>query len=677
MSIGKVWLNSMLLGLLALAARAQAAPLPPVPDSLRAQLQAAPPGSAARAKVLLRIGRAYLVPFDSAGVVGYSRAAEQAAYQAKQPVLAGLALDLRGDFYREAGQPALARPLLERAGPLLATATAAEQAAQRYHLGMALGDLRQPGPALVLYREAARLGAADRQLQANVLNSTGLVYYRQNRNDSAVANFFRALRLTPGLRSSGPESATLGNLGLVYLRQHRWAEAAQYFRRGKALEAAAGDTMSLASSWQFLARVQMARDSLRAALTSLRISARLAQRSHLAHYLPEAWRLLGETHQRLHQPDSARYYLLRSVAAHRQHGSSSSFLAVSLIGLADFYLQQQQWSAADQTARQAIAAPGATLSVQARAWGVQRQLALQRRNYPAAYAALTRQQTLQDSLRRLDNQQLTELLRASFETDQAEAAVQRLQREREVLQLRRQQLTLVMVLGAVVVLAGAGLLIGAYRRRQLRRELALRSRLSADLHDEVGGLLTQISMQANLLSAGLYAPAEQQTQLQDVAATSRAAAAQLQDVVWGYDAHNDAGSSLLDRMRDYAHELLGEGELSVIFSADPALAPRTLPMEVRRTVYLIFKEALHNIAKHARAARHVWVDLQLDGGYLLLTVADDGPAPAQPPRASGHGLRNMATRAEAVGGSFAAGYGAVPGRPGWGVRLRVPAPGAG
>ncbi|MDO7873169.1 histidine kinase [Hymenobacter sp. ASUV-10] len=676
MTAWKLWVNSLALLLLAAGARGQSAPRPPVPDSLRSVLAAAPPGSAARAAALLRVGRAYLQPFDSAGVVSYSVAAEQAAYQAKEPVLAGLALDLRGDFYREAGQPALARPLLERAGPLLATATAAEQAAQRYHLGMALGDLRQPGPALVLYREAARLGAADRQLQANVLNSTGLIYYRQNRHDSAVANFFRALRLTPGLRSTGPESATLGNLGLVYVKQRRWAEAAQYFRRGKALEAAAGDTMSLASSWQYLAQVQMARDSLRAALTSLRISERLSQRSHLAHYLPEAWRLLGQVHQRLRQPDSARYYLLRAVAAQRHHGAAN-YLAGSLVTLAEFYVQQQQWAAADEAAQQATTAASTSLSVQARAWGVRRQLALQRHDYPAAYAALARQQTLRDSLRTLDNQQLTELLRTSFETDQAEAAVLRLQREREVLQLRRQQLTLAIVLGAVVVLAGAGLLIGAYRRRQLRRELALRNRLSADLHDEVGGLLTQISMQANLLSAGLYAPAEQQTQLQEVAATSRAAAAQLQDVVWGYDAHNDAGHSLPDRMRDYAHELLGEGELSVTLTADPALAARTLPMEMRRTLYLIYKEALHNIAKHARAARHVAVALAFDGPALQLTVADDGPAPAQPPRASGHGLRNMQSRAEAVGGSFAAGYGAVPGQPGWGVRVRVPAPAAG
>ncbi|GAB3833508.1 tetratricopeptide repeat-containing sensor histidine kinase [Hymenobacter jeollabukensis] len=651
-----------------LAGRTLAQPLPPVPDSLRAAVTTHQPPAA---EALLRVARAYLGPFDSAGVVGYARAAEQTAYRTQQPALAGQALDVRGDYYRESGRPALALPLLLRAGRLLAAAPAALQAQQRYHLGMAYGDLGQPGRALALYREALQLGTADRKLRANVYNSRGLVYYKQNRLDSAVANYFRALRLTPGLASTGIEASTLGNLGLVYLRQQRWAEAARYFRAGKALEAAQGDTMALASSWQYLGRALMGRDSLAAALRCLRLSERLARRSHLANYLPQAWMLMGQAYQRLQQPDSARPYLLRAVATQRQRGAAGA-AAVALVSLADFYRQQGQWALAEQTARQVPAASGTNFNWQAQAWGIRREVALHQGNYPAAYAALAHERALQDSLRALDNRQLTEALRNEYETDQALAQVQTLTREREVLRLRRQQQTLATALGAVVLLAGAGLGLGAYRRRQLRRELALRTRLSADLHDEVGGLLTQISMQANLLGAGLYAPEEQQPQLQEMAAASRAAAAQLQDVVWGYDAHNDSARSLLDRMRDYAYELLGSGELTIAFDADPHLPARALPMEARRAVYLIFKEALHNVAKHARQARHVTVALTLADDTLQLAVADDGPAPAQLPRASGHGLRNMRARAEAVGGTCAAGYGAVPGQPGWGVRVRVP-----
>ena len=648
--------------------RGQMSRLPPVPDSLRAAVAA----SGSTPAALLRVARAYLLPFDSAGVVSYARAAEQAATTAGQPELAGQALSLLGDYYRQAGYAAVALPLLLRADTLLAAAPPALLAQQRYYLGMAYGDLGQLGQALALYREAARLGVANQHLRADIFNSRGLIYYRQNRYDSAVANYFRALHLTHGLPTTGTESATLGNLGLVYSRQRRWAEAAHYFRAGKALEAAQHDTMALASSWQYLGRTQLERDSLLAALRSLRLSERLAQHSHLANYVPTAWMLLGQTYQRLHQPDSARYYLLRAVAAQRQRGAAG-YLEAPLLALADFYRQRGEWALAEQTARQLPAAPGGSLSGQAQGWDIVRQVALHRGDYPAAYAALAHEQALQDSVQATDNRQLTEALRTEYETDQAQAEVQALRRENEVQTLRRQQLILAAALGTVLLLASAGLLLGAYRRRQLRRELALRHRLSADLHDEVGGLLTQISMQANLLGAGLYAPAEQQAHLEEVAAASRAAASQLQDVVWGYDAHNDSTGSLLNRMRDYAHELLGSTDTTVAVEAAADLPAPALPVEVRRAVYLIYKEALHNIAKHARSARHVAVCLVRDGpAHLLLTVADDNPAPTQPPRASGHGLRNMAARAEAVGGTCATGFGAVPGHAGWGVWVRVP-----
>ena len=207
----------------------------------------------------------------------------------------------------------------------------------------------------------------------------------------------------------------------------------------------------------------------------------------------------------------------------------------------------------------------------------------------------------------------------------------------------------------------AGLLIAlgyaAYwlRLRREQREAARRTELAANLHDEVGALLTQISMQTDLLGAGVHAPDQQQAQLREVAATSRLAATQLQDVVWSFDARNDAVGSLLDRLRDHAYEVLQYGEVTITFEADPALETRLLPVETRRTLYLIFKEALTNSRKHAPQATHIQVALRAHA------------------RASGHGRRNMQARAEAVGGTCRTGFGAVPGQPGFGVLVEVPA----
>ena len=126
---------------------------------------------------------------------------------------------------------------------------------------------------------------------------------------------------------------------------------------------------------------------------------------------------------------------------------------------------------------------------------------------------------------------------------------------------------------------------------------------------------------------------------------------QLNDVVWSVDAHNDHLTHLLDRMRDYAFEVLQPAGVEVRFAPDPDVSADHLPVLVRRNRYLIFKEALHNVIKHAHA-RHVAIALTLQQGRLVLLIEDDGRpvATGGHVRASGHGLRNIGARAEAAGG---------------------------
>ncbi|UOQ97239.1 tetratricopeptide repeat protein [Hymenobacter sp. 5317J-9] len=645
-----------------------------MPDSLRRVLAVAPTSGAGRATALLRVAEAYLEPFDSAGVVLYAEAAERAARQAQQSVLVGRALDLRGNYYREAGDLPRALRLLQQAGPLLATASKASQANYRYHLGMVHGSLNQPARAFALYRDAYQLAGPDADLKAEIVNSRGILYARQNQLDSAAVNLFRAVRMHHRSGNQSSEAAALGNLALIYAQQKRWAQAAAYTRQGKALETALHDTVALATSWLNLGIVLMSRDSARAARNSIRLALHMQQRAHITGNEPISWNALAKAYERLNQPDSARYYYGK-VLALRQRTGEPATLSVALKSLAGFYLRQGHWPQAEAYARRVLALPKQAVEANQvlDALNVLRQVAAHRRDFAAAYAWQTRAQALRDSLRALADTRITEEQRARYETDRAEARVRELTQRQQVVDLRRQQQLLGAGLTALLLLAAGAVVLQEYRRRQLRRELALRTRLSADLHDEVGALLTQISMQTDLLEAGVHAPAQQQAQLREVAATSRRAATQLQDVVWSFDARNDAGGRLLDRLRDHAYEVLQYGEATITFATDAASETQVLPVETRRALYLIFKEALTNIQKHAPSAAHIEVALRTAHQRLTLSIADDGPpTTAGPVRASGHGLRNLQARAEAVGGTCRAGFGAVPPQPGFGVVVEVP-----
>ncbi len=227
-------------------------------------------------------------------------------------------------------------------------------------------------------------------------------------------------------------------------------------------------------------------------------------------------------------------------------------------------------------------------------------------------------------------------------------------------------------LGALTLL---GLVVAWQQQRTARllREYALRARIAADLHDDVGSLLSQIALQTDLLHEG-FMPADQQaTQLAEVADSSRMAVRQLNDVVWSLDAHNDTLPGLLARLRDYAHDVLHPTGRPVRFETAGEVPALDLPAEVRRHLYLIYKEALHNILKYAPVGAPVTIHLQHTAGQLTLTVENDGPVAgpdaAAPGRTSGHGLRNIRERAAILGGSAT-----TEARPegGFAVRVRLP-----
>ncbi len=242
-------------------------------------------------------------------------------------------------------------------------------------------------------------------------------------------------------------------------------------------------------------------------------------------------------------------------------------------------------------------------------------------------------------------------------------------RQQAYLQSQQQELTRLRYHQQVLALAGLGSVVLAistymfwrYRRRERRRHEALRTRIAADLHDEVGSMLTQISMQSTLLREGHYAPAQQQAYLDQMSETSRRAARQMNDAVWSIDSRYDSAVSLLDRLRDHAHEVLPPAGLELDFEADASLATTVVPLATRQALYYIYKEALHNVVKHAQA-QLVQVRIRLQGRQLELEVRDDGRGLPAAGRPGGQGLPNMRMRTQTVGGVLtflAAGPGTV------------------
>jgi signal transduction histidine kinase len=224
------------------------------------------------------------------------------------------------------------------------------------------------------------------------------------------------------------------------------------------------------------------------------------------------------------------------------------------------------------------------------------------------------------------------------------------------------------------------LLAWALHHAQLSRIVDLervRARIAADLHDDLGSSLSRISILSELGRRRIADPqALEATTLDQIGETARELMETIGDIVWAIDARRDDLESLLARIRRFAGDLLEARGVSVLFAAPAAAAAISLRPEVKRELYLVLKEAIHNAARHAHA-REVRIEVAAVRGELVAEVRDDGVgfAAASPGAGGaagaaganhGHGLRNLRARAVKLGAILA-----VDSAPGAGTRVRL------
>jgi signal transduction histidine kinase len=220
----------------------------------------------------------------------------------------------------------------------------------------------------------------------------------------------------------------------------------------------------------------------------------------------------------------------------------------------------------------------------------------------------------------------------------------------------------------------AGVLVAMYRVRvrHLLRIERLRLRIARDLHDDVASQLASVAIRSDLLRVTAELTADERAELRQMGSLVRQTTETLRDIVWFVDPEHDRPGALVEKMKTTASRLLGGLEYRFDASApDEHDCLRALDVRGRRNLFLIYKEALHNIARHA-AAKTVQVTVRCPPETLELTICDDGTGFIPEDQSTwGTGMKSMRRRAEQIGADLK--ISSEPDR-GTTLCLRVPAP---
>lgn len=201
----------------------------------------------------------------------------------------------------------------------------------------------------------------------------------------------------------------------------------------------------------------------------------------------------------------------------------------------------------------------------------------------------------------------------------------------------------------LLVLCAVGAIVFFAARYRLLRRLEmehLRTRIASDLHDEVGSMLAGLAMQAELLE--ISAPPKEAARLHHLGEISRSAVSKLRDLVWGLDSRRDLVRNLLERMQEQAAEILNPAGIACRFELGELPLEKKIPVDVRQHLFLIFKEAIANAARHSRATE-VTVRFGYFDGQFELSVCDNGRVKESATPHTGLGMANMDLRARKLG----------------------------
>jgi signal transduction histidine kinase/ligand-binding sensor domain-containing protein len=221
---------------------------------------------------------------------------------------------------------------------------------------------------------------------------------------------------------------------------------------------------------------------------------------------------------------------------------------------------------------------------------------------------------------------------------------------------------LALAAAASALLGWAGSQVRAGRLVALER---MRTRIAADLHDDLSSSLHRISILSEVGRRRLVAGETAPDLMDQIGQTARELMEATGDIVWAIDARRDDLDSLLARTRRFASDLLEARGVELRFEGPPGAHQIPLRPEAKRDLYLILKEAVHNAAKHSHA-RSVLLRIAIAGGELIAEVIDDGVGFQCPPAAGPTAEPGLPGRPGFPGWS------GFPGRPGFPARPGFP-----
>lgn len=189
------------------------------------------------------------------------------------------------------------------------------------------------------------------------------------------------------------------------------------------------------------------------------------------------------------------------------------------------------------------------------------------------------------------------------------------------------------------------------RLKQQNKMQGIRNEISSDLHDDVGSTLANISFLTEIAQMKLKEKKNSDVEmiLEKILDDSKLMVQTMRGLIWTIKPENDDAIDFFLKVKNLASDFLSPRSINLVFehNIDPSLK---LSLEIQRNLFLVFKEATHNIVKYAKATK-VKVIIKAENSWLMIQIKDNGIGINDLNEVEGNGINNIKKRIAVLDGT--------------------------
>ncbi|WP_295671290.1 tetratricopeptide repeat-containing sensor histidine kinase [uncultured Mucilaginibacter sp.] len=476
---------------------------------------------------------------------------------------------------------------------------------------------------------------------------------------NSMAFRLEALKLFEELGNKRGISFCYSNIAVDFIRLKQYTEALSYAQRSIALKTELNDKRGLSNTYVTLGEVQNNLHKPGEALGSFMHGLELVRGLKLPIEEGKTDLEIAKFYEDQKDIENARRYLDYSTALFKQLGDTAymSVANAEAANLQNTIAHQQSTEKVFLNTLNTAVKMG-DKSTELNNYKHLSDFYAQNKQYEKALDYNEKYHSKQDSLQNSQLQLQVKELEQRYNIEKKEKEISLLKKDQLLYKanLQNQKIfrygTLIVLL---MLLAIGFLVIARYRVVQKAKRLLemekMRNSIARNLHDDIGSTLSSINILSKVALEQAGGNVNVTSGLEKIKSSSYTIMESMSDIVWAINPANDHLENTILKMKEFAITILEPAGISFAFNEESQLADLKLGVDERKNLYLIFKEAINNIAKYSGASR-ADIEVKKIDSQFSIRITDNGKGFDGSKQYNGNGLKNMRSRAAEMNADF-------------------------